>query len=191
MAIAVAVAACSTSSGNAAGGADSGSPTSTSVTGTAGGQSLGVKDTVGLYSAGNASTVPYVGAIVTNFAASCTLFQSGGKAPPSTQLLNIEVLSFGSTAPAPGTYAYGNADAGVAILVQYVATDASCSKTIDESAMTGSVTLDSVSATEVAGTFDVTFPGGDRLTGQFAGPVCNVDLSALGQMGGGCLARDP
>jgi hypothetical protein len=175
-----ALAACGTTGGKASG------PTSTSVSGSAGGQSFVVRDTVGLYNTAR----EYSGAIITNFPASCTLLQSGMTAPPLTQLLAIELIANGlGMAPGPGTYTLG-ATQNVAIVVSYAASDVNCNETINEQATGGSVTLDTVSATAVTGTFDMTFASGDHLAGQFDAPVCNVDITNLGGNGGGCVGRD-
>jgi hypothetical protein len=175
-----ALAAC-----GAAGGKSSG-PTSTSVSGSAGGQSFVVRDAVGLYN----TTREYSGVFVTNFPASCTLLQSGSTAPPQTQLLAIELIANGlGRAPGPGTYTLGTTQ-NVAFVISYVASDVNCNMTTNEQPTAASVILDSVDATAVTGTFDVTFANGDHLTGQFDGPVCNVDITNLGGKGGSCGGRD-
>jgi hypothetical protein len=107
-----------------------------------------------------------------------------------TQLLAIELTADGiGMAPGPGTYTIETTQ-DVFIEVSYLASDANCDKTIDEQANAGSVTLDTVGATTVTGTFDVTFVNGDRLTGQWDAPVCNFDVNNLGANGGACGGSD-
>ena len=176
-----ALAACGTTGGGKASG-----PTSTSVSGSAGGQSFAVKDAVGLYN----TAEEYSGVFITDFSGSCTLLGSGMTVPPSTQLLAIELVANGiGMPPGPGTYTLGTTQ-NVEILVSYAASDANCNETVDEQATGASVTLDTVNTTTVTGTFDVTFPNGDHLTGQFDAPVCNIDLDNLGSNGGDCVGSD-
>jgi hypothetical protein len=173
---ALALAGCGTG-----GGGKPSAPTSTSVSGDAGGQSFVVKDALGIYDTAREVS----GAFITNFPESCTLLQSGMRAPPSTQLLAIELIANGlGMAPGPGTYTLGKTQ-NVAIVVSYVASDANCNETTNEQATAGSVTLDSVGAT-VTGTFDLAFANGDRLSGQFDTPVCNIDITNLGANAGAC-----
>jgi hypothetical protein len=175
-----ALAACGPTSGKGS------MPTFTSVSGSEGGQSFAVKDAVGLYD----TTREYSGVIITDFSGSCTLLASGMTAPPSTQLLAIELIANGiGMAPGPGTYTLGTTQ-NVAIVVAYAASDANCNETVTEQATGASVTLDTVNTTTVTGTFDVTFANGDHLTGQFDAPVCNVDITNLGSNGGSCVGSD-
>ncbi len=167
------------------------SPTSTSITGTVGGQSFAASETAGLYNATSTTFSPYAGAIISNIPQSCALFQGGMTAPPSTQILAIEVFHLASKAvPGPGTYTYNSLN-DIELVVQYLASDSTCAITTNESPMSGSVMLDTVSAGSVAGSFDLTFANADHLSGTFVGPVCNFDLSMFGQNGTGCMQRDP
>jgi hypothetical protein len=176
-----ALAACGTT-----GGGTGAAPTSTSVSGSAGGQSFAVKDAVGLYN----TTSEYSGVIITDFSGSCTLLGGGMTAPPSTQLLAIELIANGiGMAPGPGTYTL-NKTQNVDIIASYLASDANCKETVNEQATAGSVTMDTVGSTTVSGTFDVTFANGDHLTGQFDAPVCNIDITNLGSNSGGCVGSE-
>jgi hypothetical protein len=187
VALLAALTACGTTngSGNTTDSGKNSGPTSTSVSGTAGGQSFEVMDAVGLYN----TTREYSGVFITDFTGSCTLLASGMTAPPSTQILEIELIANGiGMAPGPGTYAGTTKD--VVILATYAASDANCKETVTEEATETSVTLATANATTVTGTFDVTFPNGDRLTGQFDAPVCNIDITNLGSNGGSCVGSD-
>jgi hypothetical protein len=159
------------------------------VSGSVAGQVFSVRDTIGLYNAGNASLQPYSGVVLANSTGTCALFQSGLTSPPSTQLLVIQIYGTGSTVPGPGSYAYG-ATNGTELVIQYAASDADCNLTTSETATGGSVTLETVTAAAITGTFDVTFAGGDHVSGAFDGPVCDFVLSALVSNGSGCVARE-
>jgi hypothetical protein len=65
----------------------------------------------------------------------------------------------------------------------YGANDANCNSTSPESATSGTITLSVVDATSTDGTFDLTFPTGDHLTGSFSAPVCSVSLSNVSRPG--------
>jgi len=182
----VSIVAVLTACGTTAGSGKGPEPTSTSVGGTVGGQSFDVKDAVGFYN----TTSQYSGLFITNFTGSCTLLAGGLTAPPSTQLLEIELIADGiATAPGSGTYTLGTTE-DVLLIATYAASDANCNAAVTEEASAGSVTMDTANATTVTGTFDLTFPNGDHLTGQFDAPVCNIDITNLGSNGGSCGGSD-
>jgi hypothetical protein len=159
-------------------------PTATSVTGNAGGHPLVATETLGLVG------VNYAGFILSNQTGTCPLLQAGRTAPPNSAfaLLKVTSTKIGPMAPPdPGTYPLGvapdqNSDATLA----FEASDSSCSVVADLSASSGTVTFDTVTANVVAGSFDVTLSSGEHISGNFDGPVCNVDLSTLGNNGGAC-----
>lgn len=167
-------------------------PTSTSVNGTIEGHSVVAGATLGLYGLrGSSSSSPYAGVFIANsqgFSDWCPALKAGDTAPPSTTLLWLQVsnVSGNDNAVPPGTYALGlSADGNYATVGQFIASDSNCNE-VANVAPSGSVTLDTVSTTTVAGTFDLEF-GSDHVTGQFAGSVCNVNLTMLGMGdGGGC-----
>ena len=65
----------------------------------------------------------------------------------------------------------GGIGGAVSLLLQ----DQSCNPTLHSTATQGSVTLTTASSVTVAGSFDVTFPTGDHVTGTFSGPVCTFN----------------
>jgi hypothetical protein len=186
--------ACGTSSGGS--GAPP-APTSTSVNGTVGGVAVAAVETLGLVGVDHTSGSPYAGAMIWNHAGMCPLLQSGMTAPASSTLLAFQVFNLGTSNPvAAGTYPVGmSADHAHETIVTFLASDAMCTETTHGVAQAGTVKLDSVNSTAVSGSVDVTFQGGDHLTGQFYGPLCNLDLGSLGRNGssgcGGTTQHDP
>ena len=181
----LALAACS--------GSVTSSGPSASVQGTAAGQTVTVNDDIGLVgtmSAGGAHQ-SYAGVLLTNKAGTCGIIQSNTN-PASVSALSLLVaISSAGTPPAvgPGTYAINDGtaqppDANGNVTVAgaaFVVNDASCVKVTDEKASAGTITISSVTSGMVTGHFDVTFPAGDHLTGDFSSPVCSVDLAAVAQ----------
>jgi hypothetical protein len=102
---------------------------------------------------------------------------------------------FTSSPPVPATYGLPSPnDAGSAgsydgALADYTAYQATCA--ISERMTQGTITLSSVSATEVAGTFDVVMTAdgtadggaGDHVTGSFTAPVCPAACHGNGDGG--------
>ena len=64
--------------------------------------------------------------------------------------------------------------------------DATCTATTNEPASGGSITLTSVTMTEVKGTFDLVFPDGE-LKGDFDAPACIPPISDAGTV---CVGSD-
>jgi hypothetical protein len=152
---------------------------------------VGSTETMGLYGTDSTTGVPYAGAWIWNQTGTCSLAQSGASMPPNSTLLTIEVArTSGSTPVAPGTYPFAAQNGaagsnGVALFVQFVAYDANCLQTVIEDAQNGIITLDTVSPTAIAGSFDVILSTGgdagvDHVTGTFYGPVCNFDMNTMG-----------
>jgi hypothetical protein len=78
---------------------------------------------------------------------------------------------------APGTYPIGNNGFGNAAIFRFLRTDSSCMNVVREEAVSGSITLTSITNGVYAGSFDVTMPpadGGaaDHLTGRFQAQAC-------------------
>lgn len=175
---------------------------STSVSGTYAGQAVSTAETIGLYGVKTAAGT-YAGAIVTNIAGACALFKtavnpmtSGPDRPSATQL-NIQVVPItvaGSSSPVPaGAYSVRGDNGGMFFVhAGFEATDANCmNENITSDATDGTVDLVSVSPTSMTGRFDLTFPSGDHLKGQFDAPVCDFDLHALSTNGlQGCGPAD-
>ena len=139
--------------------------------------------TVGIYGTTVQSTraVAYAGVAITNRGNTCDLLQRHVD-PANTVALVIEVGRGGATATeagaiSPGTYSVaGSSD--VQVVVAYSASDAQCLARTSAQASMGTVTLTQADSGTVAGSFDVTFPSGDRIAGTFSAPVCNADISS-------------
>jgi hypothetical protein len=98
-----------------------------------------------------------------NFVGVCQIEQLGEqKANSSTLVLQVKRAQV-----TPGTYPLKDGD----IEVEYKVRDAGCSD-VKTSADSGTLTLKTVSATEISGSVDVYF-GTDHVTVGFAAPVCN------------------
>jgi hypothetical protein len=92
------------------------------------------------------------------------------------------ICAFGLSEAKPGaTYLYlvfvggsvvvGSTDVGSSLQVQSVVADPSCKSTI-ENATAGTVTISQADASQVTGTFDLTFAE-DHLSGSFIAPTCS------------------
>ncbi len=114
--------------------------------------------------------------------------------PPNARVLAFGLSKVSETGPAPigpGEYPFikdrpssgGSAEAfeaalksGALIGGMLTVTDAQCGASLDETKATvtdGKVVVDSIDAERVAGTFELSFPGGDKLTGRFDAPFCS------------------
>jgi hypothetical protein len=142
-----------------------------------GGSSVSVDGTI------DGGTVPQTSATAANFGAAVVVYVtswSGGcdalyTNPPDASNLRLLVWTGGTSVPT-GTYAISVLDGGTGTsplaTATYSLTDAKCAPKIGEDAVGGSITLTTSDQTTVAGTFDVTFSGGDHLTGSFSASVC-------------------
>jgi hypothetical protein len=145
------------------------------VTGTAGGQTVANTDTVGLAgtSVQNGATFAYAGVAMTNVPGTCAVVQRHGN-PRSAISLALIIIEPG-TAVSPGTYAIGGSSAGT-VEASFSSEDANCQSVVSKNANAGTIVLDTVTSTLVTGSFDLTFSGTDHVTGNFSAPVCNVAL---------------
>lgn len=138
---------------------------STSVSGTIGGATIMAADTVGIVARGQ-STTAAANAIITNFSGACQAFKSKQDLPANGTALVLSVVVNG-TAVSPGTYQIAGGTPGAS--VGFLTAD----KTGQQEGTSGSVTLDTVSATTINGSFEVTMADGDHLSGTFVAPICN------------------
>lgn len=161
--IAIAIAACSGSSSS------TGSSGSASVTGTIGGQSVPTTNVVAVVGSEttNGTTVQLDSVVLTSVSDACSFLQNPTHRLPSTSTL---VLAAGAIGPSVPT---GTFNIGMYGYAQYDADSATCVLTTSETATSGSVVLTSVSSNTIDGTFDVTMPNGDHLSGTFTAPVCS------------------
>lgn len=104
-----------------------------------------------------------------------------GKAGSTEVKLEIDAAGSAAAFPGSGTYPVlaDKPDGGSPAFyakAKAEAFDAACSATTVARGTGGTVTLTSVTSTDVKGTFDVTFPSG-RVTGTFAASVCTSPSS--------------
>ncbi len=101
--------------------------------------------------------------------------------PPNQSLLTF-ILS--ESAPlVAGTYYATNSvgDAGkMTVFGAYSVYDANCNRVFQESFTGGSVTLTAVDGIAISGSFELSFPSGDQLAGQFVAPLCYVFIPQVG-----------
>jgi hypothetical protein len=152
----------------------SGGGEASTVSGTVGGASFGVVDTVGYNGTHviSGQTIAYAGVSITNVAGTCAVLARKGN-PPSAQVLSLAAAQAGSTI-GPGTYTVAAQGSPTATAV-YAQSDASCVGKVDSQATGGTVTITGLSSGSVQGSFDLTFAGGDHLSGTFSAPTCNYD----------------
>jgi len=156
------------------GGPTVGSATST---GSIRGQSLAPRDatagTVAFSANGVAGRVALIA--ITSAPGICSML-AGGKEPRSTQYLVLAAFRLQPDyspvpPPSPGTYPVGALTIENAV-ARFAATDANCQLVgLGTGATDGSITFTSV-GNRYAGSYDLTFESGDRVTGTFDAPVC-------------------
>ncbi len=165
------LAGCGSSGGSAdAGGVGTG-PGSASATGTIGGRSVPDASALAILQSqpGNACA-----AILLSSDGSACGDLLARHVPGGTSNLSYLFCEVGN-AVTPGTYPLGpHSQAQSGFVVQ----DSQCHDVVNVSASSGSVTLTSADASSLVGTFDLTFPGGDHVTGSFTAPVCPVSTTA-------------
>ncbi len=177
------VAGCSSSS-TAPRAAEAGS-TEVTASGTVGGKTFTVGSAIA-NSGGSAAakTGPMIAIAVASgseFDMTCAEYISSGNS--NTELANVTAFYFevvnGGDALKTGTYNV-LPSGSVRVIAGTILTDASCTNT-GEKATAGSVTINSLSATSVSGSYDLTFArlpsGTDRMTGTFDAPLCAVPAS--------------
>jgi hypothetical protein len=124
--------------------------------------------------AGISGTFYIVNIVITNVPNVCSsnpISVIGGYTK-STQQLH---LSWETASPiTTGTYNFNNV---VTVAVDYLATDSKCNQTPYDGTTTGSVTLTSVTATALQGSFDIAFDDvttTNEVTGTFDAPICSA-----------------
>lgn len=154
-----------------------------SVSGTFAGQPLDALDSASF--SGTSTDIAFLSEIIASTPGVCSAAQDHVAQANGTRL-ELVVQSFGGGSPkpiAPGKYTITHGDPAVdangnflLASAQYNALDASCQPTIADttsSATSGSITVTSLSASMISGRFDLVFPNGDELTGNFSSPVCS------------------
>ena len=171
MAVMLALASC---------GSGSSAPGSATFSGSVRGQSMVPRDAIASTVSFSGNGVPGRAAVIgiTSAAALCPLL-SAGKEPKSTQYLVLTAFRLqpdysAAPPPAPGTYPVGAQSIENAVVV-FAGTDASCqviSPQGEAVASSGSITFTAV-GDRYAGSYDLTFDFGDRVTGTFDAPNCS------------------
>jgi hypothetical protein len=110
--------------------------------------------------------------VITDYAGACAT--AGAYAGGTTLVLTITRQG---AAVVPGTYG-ADGGGGEQVSAALQRTDAQCHLGAVDTMSSGSVTLDSVSATEVAGSFQLTFPDGS-LSGSFHAAPCGADAGTF------------
>jgi hypothetical protein len=167
----------------------SGSTGSGTVTGTVGGASLVVGDSLSVVTPESPPALTPVAVQVglATFGGACADLAAGGSPPASGAVLVLAVqtgAAAGKTFAIDGftTSAFYGAQYGTKCNTFTTANTSVMSKfAVLQSATAGSIKLDTITSTMVGGSFDVTFPSGDNLTGKFTAPACANTIQ-----GGGC-----
>jgi hypothetical protein len=188
---------------------------SANITGTFGGTTLNVQSAfagTGFGPGADAGSVLYASVIgIGSVANACELIAMHPDQPGAfhdSQGMNLVLLT--DSPLAPGTIPIMQIDPNVAnittvgALATYEADNATCVLTSAEEALSGSVTIATVTASEITGSFDVmlgeVFVTGtidtsnlDHVTGSFSAPICpayNTDVMAAAESDGSAPAAD-
>jgi hypothetical protein len=184
-AAAVALAACSPSSGDgqdaAADTNASGGDGGTVVIGTVGGHPVVATDAVAMKGVYDSSYPGIVTVFIGNQAGLCPLFN---QLATYSKASKANLFEFGFTLGATnststvvvGTYTT-NGNPNELDSIGWDSYDGTCNVTHDSGFSAATVTLTSVGDV-YAGTFDVTLNGGDHLTGSFSAPLCKLTADA-------------
>ena len=176
LAVTLALLACGSSS---AGGTAQGSAAG-SATGTVRGVALGVQDA---FFSNEVATGTVLG--VTSFPGACEALYTNMHYPHGSAGLSIQLIAYpsggGTAGPvtAPGTFTLlGSTIGGNSFGAAWTSVDASCNPTSVQ-ATGGTIDLTEVTASQLKGTFDLTF-GADHLTGSFTASDCAAAAGAQG-----------
>ncbi len=120
---------------------------------------------------GNGQTITSWSINVTTYANACGC--AGGA---NVQYVDLIIGTLGTTIP-PGTYSFGSASSAnpqgaTASAHYYVAGPSPGAQLVP--ATSGSIDVSEISSSEIAGSFDLSFPGGDHVTGTFTAPLCPI-----------------
>jgi hypothetical protein len=141
---------------------------STSVTGSAAGQPIPTTSTVAFFE-GPGSVVIGMSSVED----ACDKWQAGGGNEPGLRTFGLGITA-GMRPLTPGTFFIGwkESQQPPYANASYASFDDSCRQTNLIEAESGSVVLQTVSASGAAGTFDVTLTTGERVSGTFSAPAC-------------------
>jgi hypothetical protein len=167
--IAVTTGTCLVALANCGGSVASAPGDGSSTMSSVGGQPFVAVDQIGqTFTAGHIASA---GVVISNTAGLCGIAMRQGNPP------NVATLAFAveqkSAAVGPGTYPVYPVGTAVA---SFEVMDASCHIVTLLQATDGNVTLTTLNAEQIEGSYDLTLESGDRLTGVFSAPVCPVLL---------------
>jgi hypothetical protein len=159
------------------------------VNGTIGGQPIASADTIAATgtTTGQFGNVAYLSEFIGNVTGACALAQQHQNKANATGIeLVIQTEGPEKQSPiGPGTYAITNGSpAGYAVTSRltvtaaYLSFDGQCNNTIADTAAQagiGTITIVAVSPSSVSGNFDLTFPNGEAVSGNFDSPVCTYN----------------
>jgi hypothetical protein len=115
--------------------------------------------------------------VISNQTPLCTLLGKNSDLPSRTEL----ALAVGSASSTPGVGTYTVNTGGTSssdAYAEYQTTDSACGVLVSTVSTSGTMTLSSVTSTDVVGSFSFVFDTGDTLRGTFNVPICNVDLAS-------------
>jgi hypothetical protein len=155
------------------------------LTGIRGGQPVSARSAIAVFDSGYGPGIPpvIVVGMPENFDLTCPVLKKDAalniQHPNAVQLdLLIET---GGPPIRPGVYSITSPDAGgasgaVAMTAtgSYYQLDGDCGTPSLEMATSGSVVVSAIDRTNVSGSFDLAFPNGDFVTGEFSAPTCAV-----------------
>jgi hypothetical protein len=146
-------------------------------------------DEVGFFYSVDAGSSPIsiAAAAITSVKGSCALAQQGAllldsdssARLPDWTVLEVAVLSR-TQALTPGTFPIGDAkdkSPTRASVVHAIVQNGRVA--VNREAERGTVTLTMATPARVSGSFDVTFSGGEHVTGDFSAPVCSADWPSV------------
>jgi len=149
---------------------------STSVNGTVAGSTLAAQDAIFADMTGASTTGTVLG--ITSARAFCDDVTKN-QLPKNAVGLSIQLVSNGGVVTAPGTFNLLGTSSGTAFFgAAWDALDATCNSTTTH-ATAGTVTVTSISASQLTGTFDITF-GSDHVSGSFDASSCAALSQATG-----------
>ena len=174
LSLSLAPAACSSSSGSPspapgpAGSAD----------GSVGGASLDVQDAIFV----NGATVG-TGVVLTSYPGACDAIYASKHVPHGSRSVSLQLVAADAAGSGPVwkpvTFALGPASAKTNWFgAELTSVDGSCNDT-STAATGGTVTITAVSASQISGTYDLTF-GSDELTGSFTAASCAAPDASSG-----------
>lgn len=136
-----------------------------SVTGTVGGNPIDSQDAVAELSTGIVDTLHVV---IGGSSSDLCQDLSQGVLHQGQSLLQLDIV-VGQIADS--SYAIGVGSNGI-VSAEASKLDTACGDILKRGASGGTITLTKIAGSDIEGSFDLTFDGGDHLTGSFQAPLC-------------------